>query len=506
MEGTLGAEWTDWVGRVLDGRYRVESVIGHGGMGVMYLATDLRQAGRRVAIKVPLPEALATATFRERFSQEIEQLIAREHPHIVKLYDSGEFHGTPYAVLQYLPGGSLRGRLRDAGRALTAQEVMRWLPGIAEALDFIHREVLHRDVKPDNILFDAEGHVFLADFGIAKVLSNPALVTGPRTILGSLPYIAPEIATGRRLDSTYDQYALAVVVFEALSGAFPHESGGDATLLMQKAMQPPRSLRSLKPDVPPRAAEAVMRALSTDPRQRFESCRQFATAFAGGIGSSRRVWPAAGAAAATLVLAALLGWGMVPGTPSGNDVSERKQPAAPPSPVTAGRGDAGATTPPADQERPGADTPLTAANEARRESARGGFRRGGLDQAGLQTPRALLDATAVRAADPAPAEPIQAAAATEAPAAASVEAAATVQRGVVAPDSGGRADATSSVREFLQRGNQLHERADYQGAIEAFDAALALDPSSGAAREGRDRARTAQQAESRVIQRLTRPD
>jgi serine/threonine protein kinase len=499
MEGTRDAGGADWVGDVLDGRYRVDSLIGGGGMGVMYLASDLRQQGRRVAIKVPRQEVLAASTFRERFSREIGQLIAREHPHIVKLYDSGEHRGTPFAVLQYLPGGSLRDRLEEAGRVLTAREVMQWLPGIAAALDFIHREVLHRDVKPENILFDGEGHAYLADFGIAKVLSDPVLVTGPGTILGSLPYIAPEVATGRRLDAAYDQYALAVVVFEALSGAFPHEMDRGAALV-QKAMQPPRSLSHLNPHVPPRTAEVVMRALSTDPRQRFESCSRFAAEFGDGIATSRRMWPTVGVAAAVSALAALLVWSVSPHTRTGDVAPEEGQQVARPSSGVADATDLGGTSSRAGQERsdPTADKPATGVDGVLSDSSR----------ERLRVWAARDDRVASEPANPASAsaEPVGADAASQASPPASPGSAGVSERQSGLADSGRQVATMAAMREFLQQGGLLHDRADYDGAIKAFDAALALEPGNSAAREGLDRARRAREAEARVLQRLSRPD
>ena len=168
---------TDWIGLTLGGgRYKITAKLGEGGMGSVYRALD-QNIDAEVVIKVPRPAMMEDPDFAGRFTREIRSLVKLSHPHIVKVTDVGSFEGTPFAVMQFLPGGTLDDH-RPAGpdgQPLPAdpKKVSRWLTAVAEALDYVHAQgYVHRDVKPGNILFDAEGHAFLSDFGVAKVLAS----------------------------------------------------------------------------------------------------------------------------------------------------------------------------------------------------------------------------------------------------------------------------------------------------------------------------------------------
>jgi len=210
-------------GITVGNRYKVLSLLGKGGMGTVYLARD-KTNDQKVVLKLPDPGFLTQPGFRERFEREIASLRAIEHAHIVKALDDGVYRGVPYVVLEYLPEGSVRGRIAWNAGPLTPSDVATWLPGVAEALDAIHaRGTLHRDIKPANILFDAKGNAYVADFGIAKVLNdeeNKSLTKTGQTP-GSPEYMAPEVVTDLELTYAYDQYALGVVVYQALSGRLP---------------------------------------------------------------------------------------------------------------------------------------------------------------------------------------------------------------------------------------------------------------------------------------------
>ncbi len=273
------------LGAVLGGRYRLTALLGAGGMGSVYLATDEQLSDRQVAIKVPHEEFLLVRGFRERFAREIGQLIALEHPHIVTILDSGEFDGLPFAVLQYLGGGSLSDRMDARDRTMTVAEVLAWLPTVAKALDFIHRKgFLHRDIKPGNVFFDAEGHAFVADFGIALVLGGEEFTraTQAGAILGSPAYMAPEYGSGE-VGPPYDQYALAVLVYHCVSGQLPHPpQATPIAYLAKKMVDPPIPLGPLAPGTSSMVVDAVMRALSTRPEERFATCSEFAAAIGRG--------------------------------------------------------------------------------------------------------------------------------------------------------------------------------------------------------------------------------
>ncbi len=268
------------VGTVLKGRYRITGVLGQGGMGSVYRALDC-DLRRVVVVKAPHPRLLTEAGARDRFVREIQSLTGLDHPHIVKIFDAGEIDGMPYAVLQYLSGQSLKDLIEANGGRLTPGEVMAWLPAIAEALDFVHRHgVVHRDVKPTNILFDAAGHVFLADFGIAKALGTlDSGLTQTGVAPGSPRYMAPEAGADDTVTPAYDQYSLAVVVYEALCGRLPHEASNPMRLGIMRTLEPPEPLSLRAPHLANAVCNVVMRALQRDPAVRFAACVPFASAF-----------------------------------------------------------------------------------------------------------------------------------------------------------------------------------------------------------------------------------
>jgi len=261
-------------------------------MASVYLAVDEELDQRPVVVKIPKPAILGSPGNRSRFVREVRALVRQRHPAIVRVYDAGEHRGHPYLVVEYLEGGDLSDRLDRCGGRMTPGQVLEWLPAISEALDGVHRRgVVHRDVKPGNILFDADGHPFLSDFGIAAQIQPGSEDTtwddqGRLTVLGSFvgsPAYAPPEAIERQLSGAYDQYSLAIVVYRALSGRLPFEGATAEAYLVAKSRDEPIPLANLAADVPPGCLAAVMRALSRDPAARFPSCRAFAAAFAEGL-------------------------------------------------------------------------------------------------------------------------------------------------------------------------------------------------------------------------------
>lgn len=304
-----------WLGQTLAGKYRLDERLGEGGFGTAYLAADLNYAKlmggeRHVVVKLPRLDRLGDGRgVPKDFRKEAHALTTLEHAHIVKVLDVGTQTVThlgqereiPFLVLQYASGKSLEDRLLAQGGIQSLEEVLGWLPDVARALDYLHAQVppvLHRDVKPGNILFDAAGSALLADFGIAKIFGAGSVtggLPGSPLYMAPDPMLVPERADGGSevLDGRYDQYALAVTVYEALSGHLPHEPTSWANgrrssvdehagsrLVYRKTTEPPAPLRSFAAHISPAVASAIERALSTIRERRFGSCRAFATAVA----------------------------------------------------------------------------------------------------------------------------------------------------------------------------------------------------------------------------------
>lgn len=259
-------------------RYAVLRRIGGGGMADVFLARDLKH-GREVALKLLRPD-IGAAIGRDRFLKEIEIAARLHHPHILPLYDSGEADGLLYYVMPYLEEETLRGRLERAGR-LPLPEVLRITAQLADALDFAHsRGVIHRDVKPENVLLLAE-HALIADFGIARVMtgSSAEQITGTGIIVGTPTYMSPEQVFGdTTLDGRSDQYSLGCIVFEMLSGSPPFSGNAAQSIMARLSVERAPTLSTREIMVPASIDEALNRALAKDPEHRFPTSRSFAEA------------------------------------------------------------------------------------------------------------------------------------------------------------------------------------------------------------------------------------
>jgi serine/threonine protein kinase len=278
-----------WVGQTLLRRLRVLSKLGEGGMAYVFLAEDL-PAGRKVVLKTPKPHFLQEPEFLARFRREVAALQQLAHPHVVPILAVGEHEGLPFALMAYLAGRSLAARQpkgkEDRPLPVDRRQLTAWLPQVAGALDYVHgKGYLHRDVKPDNILFDAAGKAFLGDFGIAKVAADrrPAeqqtVQTRLGTVLGTPQCMAPEVILGKPCDGRVDQYALAVTVFQQLTGQYPYdEPEAPAAIFVKHVSQPVPSASALEPSIPAGLSEVVRRGLAKDPGQRFPTCAAFARA------------------------------------------------------------------------------------------------------------------------------------------------------------------------------------------------------------------------------------
>ena len=271
------------------GRYVLSRKLGAGGMAEVWEAFD-EGLHRSVAVKVVRDEIAGEAEFRGRFIREARLAAQLEHPRILPIYDFGTEAGVAYLVMPLLPGGSLKERI---GGPMVPAEAVEALSAIAAALDHAHaRGVLHRDVKPSNVLVDASGSLLLADFGLAKNTAVSSELTATGMVVGTPAYMAPEQAIGRPVDARADQYALGVVAFELLTGRTPFLSESPFAVLDKHLREAPPPPSTFVPSLPPEADAVLGRALAKDPQDRFDTCREMVEALAGALGASIPARPA----------------------------------------------------------------------------------------------------------------------------------------------------------------------------------------------------------------------
>jgi eukaryotic-like serine/threonine-protein kinase len=264
----------NFVGKQID-RYRITERLGMGGMAVVYKAYDTRLE-RDVALKLIRTEAIPQDQHErllKRFEREAKSQARFSHPNIVPVYDYGEVNGSPYIVMDYISGQSLKQRL--SGPTLYRQAI-QWLIPISDALYYAHRRgVIHRDVKPSNILFDDEGRPLLTDFGIAKILeTDEATLTGTGLGVGTPEYMAPEQWQGQANQAT-DQYALGVVLYELLTGEKPYKADTPAAVAIMQATEPLRAPSQLVGGLPEGLEKVLYKALAREPQDRYEDMADF---------------------------------------------------------------------------------------------------------------------------------------------------------------------------------------------------------------------------------------
>lgn len=261
------------------GRYHIIEQLGEGGMATVYKGYDTRLE-TDVAVKVIRTENLTIATMEraiKRFEREAKALARLTHPNIVKVTDFGEHEGKPYLVMEYLPGGTLKQRL---GKPMPWQEAVRLLIPIAEALDFAHSQnMIHRDVKPSNILLTQRGQPMLTDFGIAKILDveETADLTGTGMGIGTPEYMAPEQWTGKS-STLSDQYALGVILYEMVTGRKPYTADTPAAILLKQATEPLPRPNQFTHDLPESIEKLLLKALARNLEDRYASMGKFTKA------------------------------------------------------------------------------------------------------------------------------------------------------------------------------------------------------------------------------------
>jgi tRNA A-37 threonylcarbamoyl transferase component Bud32 len=259
------------------GDYRIEDVAGRGGMGIVFRARQ-RRPDRTVAIKVIAPELAADRDFRARFEQESAMAAQIEHPNVIPVYEVGDEDGLLYIAMRYVDGVDLGGLLASRG-PLTPVRAAHLVSEVAAALDAAHAHgLVHRDVKPGNILVATSDHVYLTDFGLSKQISDTRGLTATGMFVGTLDYIAPEQIEGRRVDARTDIYALGCVLYELLAGVVPFPRDSELPKLYAHVHDRPAALVG----VPAPLADAIARAMSKRPADRFQSAGDFGRAVVAG--------------------------------------------------------------------------------------------------------------------------------------------------------------------------------------------------------------------------------
>ena len=282
----------DRVGTEIAG-YRIEGLIGRGGMSVVYLAEHVR-LGRKVALKVLSPELAENEKFRERFLRESQIAASIDHPNIVPIYDADEAEGTLFIAMRYVEGTDLRGLIRSQA-PLEPARVVSLVTQIASALDAAHTHgLVHRDIKPGNVLLTYEDHVYVADFGLTKRALSVSGLTETGQLVGTIDYIAPEQAKGDPVDGRADVYSLGCVAYECLTGEVPFERDTEVAVLWAHVQEPPPKASVARPDLPAELDDVIARAMAKKPDDRYPTAGELAADVGRilGVGSGLSVPPA----------------------------------------------------------------------------------------------------------------------------------------------------------------------------------------------------------------------
>ena len=262
------------VGEVVAGRYELEELVGAGGMSSVFRAHDTLLE-RKVALKILHEQYTSDEDYVERFRREARAVAGLSHPNIVTVIDRGEQDGRQFIVFEYIDGESLK-QLVDRTGPLQVDQAVGLTLQIARALAFAHQQgLVHRDVKPQNVLLNDDGRAKVTDFGIARSLDVQQGMTQTGTVMGTSDYIAPEQARGERVDEHTDVYSLGIVLYELLTGEVPFPGENFVAVAMRHINEPPPSARERRPDVSPRLDAAIKCAMAKEPGDRFGSMGDF---------------------------------------------------------------------------------------------------------------------------------------------------------------------------------------------------------------------------------------
>jgi len=263
---------------VVDGRYRVLSRLGSGGMAEVYCAQDL-QLGRKVALKILYRRFAEDGEFVERFRREASSAAGLQHQHVVAVYDRGEYDGTYYIAMEYLEGRSLKTIVQQEA-PLDPDRAIDLIIQVLRAARFAHRRgIIHRDLKPHNVIVDADGRAKVTDFGIARAGASDMTQTG--SIMGTAQYLSPEQAQGHAVSAASDIYSIGIMLYELLTGRVPFEGESAVTIALKQVNERPAPPSAYNPAVTPELEEAVMRALEKDPAHRYPDADAFIAALQG---------------------------------------------------------------------------------------------------------------------------------------------------------------------------------------------------------------------------------
>lgn len=261
------------IGSKLEGRYRIDSLVGVGGMANVYRGTD-EKTGNAIAVKVLKEEFLDNEELVRRFKNESKAISILDHPNIVKVYDVSVGERLQYIVMEYIDGITLKEYLKQRGGVLTWKEVVHFATQVLGALDHAHAKgIVHRDVKPQNIMLLADGSIKMMDFGIARFSRAQSQTVSDKAI-GSVHYISPEQAKGDRTDARTDLYSVGVMLYEMLSGQLPFDGNGAVSIAIMQISEKPRPLAEIAPNVPEGLRQITERAMEKEPADRYQSARE----------------------------------------------------------------------------------------------------------------------------------------------------------------------------------------------------------------------------------------
>lgn len=273
-----------WIGQTLNGRYRIEELLGQGGMSAVYKATD-PNLRRVVAIKLIHTHLSNNPDFVRRFEEEAAAVAQLRHPHIVQVYDFNHDGDVYYIVFEFVPGETLQDRLRRmsaSDRSLPFNETIQIAASIGDALDYAHkRGLVHRDIKPANVMLNVHGEAILTDFGIVKITGGTQhTVTG--AVLGTAQYMSPEQIRGTTVDARSDIYSLGITLFEMVGGRPPFAADSAMSLMMMHVTDPVPDLQQIRPDTPPGLVAIINKMLAKKPEERYQTAAEL-------VGDLRRV-------------------------------------------------------------------------------------------------------------------------------------------------------------------------------------------------------------------------